>query len=169
VDYAYVENDEALSRSLGTKVLYRGPGYPGTLSAVATERGIPCVVTELGGGLVRDEHYVVQTLAGLRSALRHLGLLPGAAFQRDDQIVVDQIEIIRPRYGGLLVPGAGADQLGATVPAGTILGTVFNSQTFDELEVVRAPFERTLMILTRGATTRVEAGEYGWMVADLTP
>ena len=25
VDYAYIDNDEALSASLGTKILYRGP------------------------------------------------------------------------------------------------------------------------------------------------
>jgi len=166
VDYAYIDNDEALSASLGTKVLYRGPGYPGTLSAVAVERGIRCVVTELGGGLVRDEHYIQLTVDGLTNALCHVGVLPGEAIRRDDQIVVDHLTIIRPHHGGLLVPSVLADQLGEVVPGGTLLGTIYNPQTFEVLEEVHAPFDRTLMILTRGAVTRVEAGDYGWMVAE---
>ena len=166
VDYAYVDNDEALSAALGTKVLYRGPGYPGTLSAVAVERGIRCVVTELGGGLVRDEHYIQLTVSGITNALRHVDVLAGEPSSRTDQIVVDHLTIIRPHHGGLLVPAVLADQLGEVVPIGTLLGTVYNPQTFEQLESIHAPFDRTLMILTRGSVTRVEAGDYGWMVAE---
>jgi predicted deacylase len=166
VDYAYIDNDEALSASLGTKVLYRGPGYAGTFSHVAVEQGIRCVVTELGGGLLRDAEYIDLTVSGLESALRHLGALPGEPIRRADQITVDHLTILRPHHGGLLVPGVGIDMLGDTVPAGTVLGTVYNSQTFAELEVFRAPFERTLMILARGAVTRVEAGDYAYMLAE---
>jgi uncharacterized protein len=166
VDYAYIDNDEALSASLGTKVLYRGPGYPGTLSAIAVERGIRCVVTELGGGLVRDEHYIDLTVSGLSNALRHVGVLPGEPTTRPDQIVIDHLTIIRPHHGGLLVPSVLADQLGEVVPGDTLLGTVYNPQTFEQLETFHAPFDQTLMILTRGAVTRVESGDYGWMVAE---
>lgn len=49
VDYAYINNDEGLSRSLGTNVLYVGPSYHGTLTDMAMQRGIRCVVSELGG------------------------------------------------------------------------------------------------------------------------
>jgi predicted deacylase len=167
VDYAYIDNDEALSASLGTKILYRGPGYAGTLSAVAVERGIRCVVTELGGGLVRDEHYIELTVFGITNALRHVGLLDGEPAVRHNQIIVDQIAIVRPHHGGLLVPAVGADRLGEVVPGGTLLGTVYNPQTFEQLESFHVPFDQTLMILTRGAVTRVEAGDYGWMVSAL--
>jgi predicted deacylase len=166
VDYAYIDNDEALSASLGTRVLYRGPGYAGTLSAVAVERGIRTVVTELGGGLIRDEAYIEHTVAGLRSALCYLGALDGEPLHRDDQMTVDHLEILRPHHGGLLVPAVGVDRLGFTVPSGTLLGTVYNPQTFEELERFTAPYKRTLMILARGAVTRVEAGDYAYMLAD---
>jgi len=166
VDYTYIDNDEALSASFGTKVLYRGPGYPGTLSAVAVERGVRCVVTELGGGLLRDDEYIAATVAGLESALRHLGALPGEPIRREDQITVEHLTILRPHHGGILVPGVGVDALGTAVPAGTVLGTVYNPQTFEILEEFRAPFERTLMILARGAVTRVEVGDYAYMLAD---
>ena len=151
VDYVYIDNDEALSASLGTKILYRGRGYAGTLSAAAVERGIRCVVTELGGGLVRDEHYIELTVFGLTNALRHVGMLPGTAARRPGQIVIDHLTIIRPHHGGLLVPAVGADQLGESVPGGTLLGAVYTPQTFEQLEAIHAPFEQTLMILTRGA------------------
>jgi uncharacterized protein len=167
VDYAYIDNDEALSASFGTKVLYRGPGYSGTFSAAAVDRGIRCVVTELGGGLLRDEEYIRQTVAGISSALRHLEMLPGDPIRRDDQIIIDRLAIIRPHHGGLLVPSIGIDQLGQTVPGGTLLGTVVNAQTFEVLETIYAPYDRTLLILARGAVTRVEAGDYAYMLAAL--
>ncbi|MEI2616736.1 MAG: succinylglutamate desuccinylase/aspartoacylase family protein [Thermomicrobiales bacterium] len=166
VDYAYIDNDEPLSRALGTKILYRGPGYPGTLSAVAVERGVRTVVTELGGGLLRDEEYISRTVAGLRNALRHLGALAGEPTRRDDQIVLDRLTIVRPRHGGLLVPAVGVDRLGDAIPGGTLLGTTYNPQTFEELERFHAPFPETLLILARGAVTRVETGDYAYMVGD---
>lgn len=165
VDYAYIENDEALSRAFNTRVLYRGPGYPGTLSAAARERGVACVVTELGGGLLRDDAYIAQTVAGLENALRRLGALPGAVTTRAGQLVVERIDILRPHHGGLLVPAISADALGEVVPAGAPLGAVYNPQTFEELETFHAPHARTLLILCRGAVTRVEAGDYAYMVA----
>lgn len=166
VDYAYINNDAELSAAFGTMVLYRGPSYPGTFTEVAVSRGIRCVVTELGGGLVRDEHYIDQTVSGIMNALRHVGMLAGAVERREDQITIDNLAVIRPHHGGLLVSEVGAEMLGEIVPGGTVLGTVYNAQTFDALEVIRAPYQRTLMILTRGAVTRVEAGDYAYMVSD---
>lgn len=165
VDYAYIENDPDLSAAFGTKVLYRGPGFPGTFSHVAVSRGIRTVVTELGGGLLRDREYIARTVAGLENALRHLGVLPGEVTRRTDQIVIEQLDTLRPNQGGLLVPGVGVDQLGEVVEQGTLLGTVYNPQTFEMLQELHAPHPRNLMILTRGAATRVEAGDYGYMLA----
>jgi hypothetical protein len=167
VDYAYIDNDEALSAAFGTKVLYRGPGFAGTLSHEAMARGIRCVVTELGGGLLRDHAYIPFTLAGLVNALRHLGMLPGEVMRTEDQIIIDHLDTLRPNHGGLLVPGVGAEILGEIVPSGTLLGTVYNPQTFETLQEIRAPHERNLMILARGAVTRVEAGDYGYMLAPI--
>jgi hypothetical protein len=165
VDYAYIDNDPALSAALGTKVLYRGPGYAGTFSHIAVSRGIPCVVTELGGGLLRDDAYIEFTVAGITSVMRHLGMLPGDPIRRPDQITVDELRILRPHHGGLLVPAVGVDRLGDVLPGGTLLGTVYHAQTFEELEAFHAPFARTLLILARGAVTRVEAGDYAYMIA----
>ena len=168
VDYAYIDNDEGLSRAFDTPILYRGPGYQGTLSAEAMARDIRCVVTEFGGGLVADDVYVDRTLAGLKNALRYAGMLEGEVVDFGPKEVVDELAVIRPHHGGLLVPRVGIDQIGGTVAGGAHLGTVVNPQTFEALEEIRAPFERSLLVLLRGVTTRIEAGDYAYIIANGT-
>jgi hypothetical protein len=165
VDYVYIINDEGLSCACDARILYRGPGYVGTLSNVAAERGVRTVVTELGGGIATDGEYVERNLRSLRNALRYLGALPGEVMDFGPQTVVEELQVIRPHSGGLLVPEVSVEQLGQTVPLGTLLGSVYNPQTFELLEEIRAPFDPTIMILTRHAVTRTEVGDYAFMVA----
>lgn len=166
VDYAYIDNDEALSRTFDTPILYRGPGYQGTLSAEAVARGIRCVVTEFGGGLVGDELYVESTLSGLINALRHVGMLQGEVVDFGPKMIVDELAVIRPHHGGLLVPEYDVDQLGTAVERGALLGTIVNAQTFETLEEIRAPLDESLLILLRGVTTRIEAGDYAYIIGN---
>lgn len=166
VDYAYIDNDEALSRTFDTPILYRGPGYQGTLSAEAVDRGIGCVVTEFGGGQVADEVYVESTFAGLVNALRHVGMLRGEVVDFGPKTVVEELAVIRPHHGGLLVPEFDADQLGTAVEKDTLLGTIVNAQTFEPLEEIRAPFDSSLLVLLRGITTRIEAGDYAYIIGN---
>lgn len=165
VDYVYIINDEALSATFETRILYRSPGYVGTFSNVAAERGVRTVVTELGGGIAADREYVERNLRSLRNALRHLGVLPGEVVDFGPQLVVDELLVLRPHAGGLLVPAIGIELLGQSVPRGTLLGAVYNPQTFELLEAFHAPFEPTIMILARAAPTRAELGDYAFMVA----
>ena len=166
VDYAYIDNDEELSRSFDTPILYRGPGYQGTLSGEAMSRGIRCVVTEFGGGLIADSIYVERTLNGLKNALRQVGALSGEVVDFGPKVVVDELAVIRPHHGGLLVPEVGIDQIGTAVNEGTLLGRVVNAQTFETLEDIRAPFARSLLVLLRGAPTRIEAGDYAYIIGN---
>lgn len=166
VDYVYILNDEALSRALGFGVLYRtgGRSFEGTLGTLTVERGIPTAVVEMGGGLIADEQYVQRGTAGVVSALRHLGCLPGEAEPNPDAIVVDRIATVRAKQGGLLAPETRVEELGSVVPIGTLLGRVYSPYTFAELEIFEAPFARTVLILLRGAVTRVQPGDYAYML-----
>lgn len=165
VDYVYIINDEALSATFETRILYRGPGYVGTFSNVAAEQGVRTVVTELGGGIAADREYVERNLRSLKNALRHLGALPGDVVDFGPKLIVDELLVMRPHAGGLLVPAIGIDRLGQTVPLGTLLGAVYNPQTFELLEELHAPFDPTILILARAAVTRAELGDYAFMVA----
>ncbi len=168
VDYAYIDNDEELSRTFDTPILYRGPGYEGTFSAEAVKRGVRTVVTEFGGGLVADDVYIDRTLNGLRNALRHVGMLDGDVVDYGPKEIIDELAVIRPHHGGLLVPALGIDQIGAAITGGTLMGTVVNPQTFETLEEIHAPFERSLMVLLRAVATRIEVGDYAYIIGNGT-
>lgn len=163
VDYVYILNDEGLSRSFGFNVMYRAPerfGYQ-------LGRDIRKVTVEMGGGLAADEQYIERGVAGVLSALRYLGNLPGDPMTVTNPIIVDRLDYVRPHHGGLLVPEVGIKDLGTVVPRGHMLGRTFSPYTFEQLETFTTPFERTVLILLRGAVTRVQPGDYVYMLGEL--
>lgn len=167
VDYAYIHDDGAeLSKAYGTQLLYRGPGYQGSFTATVREHGIPAVVSELGGGSQRIGHYLRQGVRGATNVMKHLGMLDGPVDRTEGQRVVDELTIVQPRHGGILLSEIHPDRLGHEVPAGTVLGRVLNPYTFEELEVLTAPFEQNIMVLTRVEYTNVSPGDYGFMIAN---
>lgn len=167
VDYVYLSKLEPeLSFAFGFELLYDGPGYEGTLSSVTESQNIPTVVTEIGGGSLVDAIYLERGIRGTMNIMKHVGMLEGEPELPAQQTVVKEMAVIRPRTGGVLYPGVTLDQLGQIVPGGTILGRVVSPYTFEELEVITAPFETNFMILLRGAITRVNPGDYAYMVAN---
>lgn len=162
VDYVYILNDEALSRSFGFQVMYRTAGGHGD----AIDPSIRRVTVEMGGGLAADDQYIERGVAGVLSSLRHLGMLPGEPIVAPNPIIVERLDYIRPRQGGLLVPDVGITDLGTVVPRGTVLGRIYSPYIFEELEVFEAPFERTALILLRGAVTRVQPGDFVYMLGE---
>ncbi|HWL96733.1 MAG TPA: succinylglutamate desuccinylase/aspartoacylase family protein [Nocardioidaceae bacterium] len=167
VDYAYIHDDDAaLSKAYGTELLYRGPGYAGSFGDLTRAQGIPTVVSELGGGSQRITHYLDQGVRGGFNVLRHLGMVKGEPDRPDQQRVVDELVVLQPRYGGLLLAEYQPESLGLEVPQGTPLGRVLHPHTFAELEVIRAPFDPSILVLTRPAYTTVAPGDYGFMVAN---
>jgi predicted deacylase len=168
VDYVYIFNDEKLSRSFGSKLLYRpdvvSPGtiYGGTLSGLAIERNIPTVTVELGGGAIDQAPYVARGAEGLDNALRVLGALPGEARMREDQIVLSRIDIVRPTEGGFL--STETPPLGERIAEGAVLGRVFSPYTFAELEVLRNSLANGWMVLEHLSENLVQPGDYAYMV-----
>lgn len=169
VDYVYIMTDEGLSRSFGSRLLYRPEQHPyqGTSSSITRDRGIPCCTVELGGGWTREREHVERGLRGCLNALRYLGVLPGGPEPPGKQLVLTEIETIRPSVGGTLVPEVGEDMITRTVPGGTVLGRIYNPHTFEEVEVIRAPFEQNVMVLLMPDIRRVNPGDYGYMVGNM--
>ncbi|HLI52125.1 MAG TPA: succinylglutamate desuccinylase/aspartoacylase family protein [Thermomicrobiaceae bacterium] len=165
VDYVYILNDEALSRSLNFNVLYRaGRSFAGTLGTVAIDLGISTVVVEAGGGVDQEDIYVGKAAMGVFRALSYLGLHTPNPLPPVIPTVVDELLTIRPRQGGLFVPEKRIGDLGRIVPRGTLLGRVYDPYGFGELERFEAPFERTVLILLRGGVGRVIPGDYAYML-----
>ncbi|MCP4168836.1 MAG: hypothetical protein GY759_23470 [Chloroflexi bacterium] len=90
----------------------------------------------------------------------------GEPIRYEDQVVVKEMVVIRPKFGGALYPEIELEKLGTVVPGGTVLGRVINAFTFEEMEVLKAPFERNYMILIRGPITRVNPGDFAYMCAN---
>ncbi len=163
VDYVYILNDEELSRSFGFNVMYRTTGGHGD----PIDPNIRRVTVEMGGGLARDEDYVQRGVVGVLSALRHLGSLDGEPLPNPNPTIVERLDYTRPHQGGLLVPELGIADLGRVVPRGTVLSRTFSPYTFEELEVLRTPFEQTVLIMLRGTVTRVQPGDFVYILGEL--
>lgn len=171
VDYVYIWNDEPMSRAFGSTVLYRpqqgkgGTVFTGTTKVVTLDRrGIPCVVVELGGGIVDQTPYVRRTVDGVMNMLRQKGAIEGPVAPPPAQIVVREIATIRPTRGGWLEPLC--PPLGETIEAGALLGRVVSPYSFETLEEIPTPF-RGVMILSHLSRNVVESGDYGFMVGNL--
>ncbi|MFI5015272.1 MAG: succinylglutamate desuccinylase/aspartoacylase family protein [Hyphomicrobiales bacterium] len=172
VDYVYIWNDEALSRSFGSKVLYRpqvdkqGTVFSGTTKAVTLDkRGIPAVVVELGGGIVEQKPYVERGVVGALNMLRQLGVIEGAVSPPPPQVVVRSIASIRPTEAGLienLAPPLGEKILGKAP-----IFRVVSPYTFEVLQQVSSPYENGIMIMGHLGRNLVESGDYGYMIGDL--
>jgi predicted deacylase len=166
VDYVYILNAESLSRAFGSPLLYRAKeSLAGTSVSVTRPLNIPSVVVELGGGDVDQTDYVRRGLQGLTNILQALRMLPGEPVPPPAQTVLNEIAILRPHHGGLLLPEVTA--LGIEVGRGQVLGRIVSPYSFDELEVVRCPFDRGIMVLTQRTANVVEPGIYGYMIGNL--
>jgi len=166
VDYVYILNAEELSRAFGSRLLYRPrEALAGTSISVTRELHIPSVVVELGGGDVEQSAYVQRGIAGLANVLRTLKMLPGDPTPPPRQIVLREIATLRPHHGGLLLPEV--TEMGGEVRGKQVLGRVISPYSFDELEVIRCPFERGIVVLTQLTPNVVEPGIYGFMIGNL--
>lgn len=168
VDYVYALNDLSLSRSFLFPTMYRGSSYAGSLGTHVIEAaGKPVVVAEIGGGSQHDDDYLRRGFDGVMNALRRLGSFPGDVVPAPRQTLLTKMQILRPSHGGILEPKVSAADLRSEVPGGTLLGVTRNPQTFEVVEEFRAPFDRTLLVLVRGALSKVHAGDYAYMLGDL--
>ena len=166
VDYVYILNAEDLSRAFGSRLLYRAKEtLAGTSVSVTRELNIPSVVVELGGGDVDQSAYVRRGIPGLANVLRMLKMLPGDPLPPPPQIVLREIATLRPHHGGLLLPEV--TEMGGEVRGGQVLGRIVSPYSFEELEVVRCPFDRGIVVLTQLTPNVVEPGIFGFMIGNL--
>jgi predicted deacylase len=166
VDYVYMHDDGPLSIAFGCELMFRGPSFPGTLGDYARSHGVRVVIAELGGGQQRNEHYIAKGVRGGRNVMKALGMLDGEPELPDRQLIFDRIGVLRPHQGGLMLSNVTAPQLGTEVPKDFQLGTIVDPSTFEVLEEIRAPFDPSLLVLVREPVTKVDPGDFGFILAD---
>lgn len=167
VDYCYSLNDEGLARSFGSSILYRpDKPFPGTTASVTVARGVPTLVAELGGGYMQQDEQVSRGIEGVRNALRHVGVLPEPEQPPPKQILLSELVVIRPRHGGLCVPEAPVWP-GECIHGRVKLADIISPYSFEVLESLIAPFAKNVVVLSRVYTTRINPGDYAFMIGNL--
>ena len=167
VDYVYIQNDEALSRAFNFPLLYRPSDvYEGTTATYTVGKGIPSVTVEIGGGpnYLKD---VERGVKGIENCMKHLEMIPGTPVKHENQVVLTEIKIIRPKQGGLLVPTYDFESVGTEIEGKQVLANIYNPKTFELLETIETPFERNVIVLMRGLVGKVNPGDYGYMIGNL--
>jgi len=166
VDYCYVLNDEELSRAFLSALLYKPSSmYPATTAAVALARSIPITVVEIGGGYHNQDEHVRNGVRGVLNMMRHAGALPGSVERRTRQLLLNEIKVMRPRHGGLCIPARPLTP-GSWLDAGEKLAEIVSPHSFETLETMTAPFERNVVVLTRNYVTRINPGDYAFMMGN---
>ena len=128
VDYVYLHGDEGLARSIGSRLIYTGASYDGSLAYCLEKAGKKTTVIELGGGRVSSVPGTERALTALTRVLKYAGCLEGKVEERSDQIVLDTMRIIRPHHGGMLLSELSLSQLGSLLAKDTVVGRIVNPQ-----------------------------------------
>ena len=80
--------------------------------------------------------------------------------------MVDELVVLRPHHGGLLLSEVEPSRLGEEVAQGTVLGRVFSPYTFEELETVTLHLRPDAPRARARAGDEGRPGDYGFMVAN---
>ena len=153
-------------QAFGCEIFYRSASFDGTLGDFARSQGVKVVVSELGGGQQLNDHYIAKGVRGARNVMKSLGMLEGELELPERQLTVTRMSYIRPHQGGIMLSNVNASPLGSEVPEGFELASIIDPTTFEVLEVVRAPFDPSLLVLVREPMTKVDPGDYGFIIAD---
>lgn len=167
VDYCYALNDDGFARAFHSQLLYKPAQlYQGTTAAVTLARNIPTVVIEIGGGYEQQEEQVKRGVGKICNMLRYAGVLRGAVEAPPAQTLLREITVMRPKNGGLCYPArrlAPGERLEGRVK----LAEIVSPYSFECLESIQAPFERNVVVLARNYVTRINPGDYAFMLGNL--
>lgn len=163
------ETSRHLSRVYGTEILFEHAQavHHGTLTDHAIAEGIPSAIVEVGGSaMAGDPSYLEKCVQGVFNVLIDRGMWEGEVVLPEKQYLMRRRVLVRPAHGGMFIPEVGFDRLGKSVPGGTVLARVINAQTFEELDNFTAPYDETIMIMMRGLLSRVNPGDYAYILGD---
>jgi predicted deacylase len=97
--------------------------------------------------------------------LRQAGALAGEIERRGRQLLLHEIKVMRPRHGGLCVPRTPLAPA-TWLDGGHALADIVSPHTFETLETMTTPFERNVIVLSRNYMTRVNPGDYAFMIGN---
>ncbi|CAH1656685.1 MULTISPECIES: succinylglutamate desuccinylase/aspartoacylase family protein [unclassified Chelatococcus] len=157
----------AVARASGAEVLWEHNEQRGTLSNCGDQLGKTCFVVETGGGgLILDQGYFEKAYSDFLNMLKVIEVVEGEPDLSAARIVVRKGTSLRPSHGGTFVPVCGLDIMGKSLAKGTVLGRVVSPYTFEILDEIKAPFDKTEIMMIRNRISKVHPGEYAYIIGD---
>lgn len=159
---------EGLAEAIAAPFHREAPNKAGGLTTYARAQGAKVINVEVGGrgSTERDwERFIADGLARALNAEGVISLDAPPALPTPG-IPTGPTQVLRSSAAGIFVPSVSDRDVGATVPKDTELGKVLDLITLTELEVLRAPFETTALMLLRPQICVVEAGALLYALAE---
>ncbi|HEY0638575.1 MAG TPA: succinylglutamate desuccinylase/aspartoacylase family protein [Pseudonocardiaceae bacterium] len=178
IDYTLVNGDATpeqkrlfdFNRLMATDFIYVHDVNPfsGTITDDARRQGALCVVAEQGGNELQagfDE----RSMTRVDNFLKALGMIDGTPELPATQLVMRGGRTLqRIQHGGLFYPEVGIEALSTVVEGGTVLSRVVDPHTFETLQTIRAPYERSAILQMRPGFGQVNPGDYCYIIGDAT-
>jgi predicted deacylase len=138
----------------------------GQLSYYARQAGAKVIAIEMGGRSRDELRWRDRLSASLERILTVSEVLEPVTTDDFEQqaVTVTDLKVLRPSYGGVLIPEVREDSIGHCVPQGTLLGTVVDVGTMATKERLLAPYETTALLLLRPHVTVLEGGAMTYVV-----
>ena len=156
-----------LSRCFPAPFIMQAPDRALSLTGYARSLGKTVAAVEMGGRSQLEAQWAQKIADGLLRAMCLIGVVDAkrAPAPCEPPLPVADSIVLRPHRGGIFVPAVSAEQIGAIVSAGTLLGQLLHPATYGVLEEFRAPYEQTALLLLRPFMAQLEAGAMTYVLA----
>lgn len=164
-----MEGSESLSDAVPAPFVTKAPDRTVTLTGYAKQQGARTVAIEMGGRSAYEESWADRIADGLYRILALTGVIaPTAPLAPipSPATPVGSTAVLRPQAGGIFKPVVDAAAVGTIVPKDTLLGQILDPVSFRVIEDLRAPFERTAIMLLRPMLAQIEGGAMTYVVAE---
>jgi predicted deacylase len=157
------------SKAFGDEILYLGPFFNGSATAVAENSGKIGIVSEIGHEWYDAEKLQKRGTTGVRNIMKKLGMIEGEPELPPRQYIVKERTLLLSANGGMFYPTKGIDHtklVGKTFDGGTVLAKVVNPYTFQVLEEIRAPYDKSVIIWNRIGRSMINPGGYTYVIGN---
>lgn len=157
---------ESLALSFNPPFVLDVPMKRGTLTRYASDMGARVTAVEMGGRCDEEDAWAEYIASGLERCLVDAGVIAKSIPSIEQKTIhVGGSQVLRPSRGGLLMPQVGSTSVGTIVKKGTVLGRLVDPASLDTLEVFKAPFDDTALMLLRPRMAVLEVGAMTYVIS----
>lgn len=157
---------ESIAFSFNPPFVLDAPVKRGTLTRYANDMGMLVTAVEMGGRCKEENAWAEYIALGIERCLVDTGVIAKNIPSFDRKTIhVEDSRVLRPSRGGLLIPEVGSSSVGTIVNIGTVLGRLVDPASMATLEVFKAPFNETALLLVRPRMAVLEGGAMTYVIS----